>query len=143
MSNHSVGHSINDYLAGEIVELYDNKKLDYETMLKLFNSIRSVINCEDGNYEEAIEGIRRCRCGRCMKKMKTGEPLYSLYSARFCCSPKMKDELWELEENFISDNLCTECFDEFVCDYEKNPNAGETYRKYIEEHNDESFWTAE
>ena len=143
MSNHSVGHSLNDYFTEEVIDLYDNQKLDYESMLKLFNAMRSVINCEDGNYEEAIECIRRSRCGKCMKKMQSGEPLYSLYSTRMCCSARMRNDYYKLEEQLVSDSLCTECFDTLVNEYEGNFDAGPTYRKYIEEHNDKEEWTAE
>ena len=143
MSNHSIGYSLNEYFTETIIDLYDNHKLDYESMMEIFESIRSVINCEDGTYEEATECINRCRCGKCMKKMQPQEPLYNLYDIRFCCSDEMKRDIWEIEEKFITGNLCTKCFDEVVNAYEKDSSAGEKYRRYIEEHCDEDEWKAE
>lgn len=143
MSNHSIGRSLNEYFTGTVIDLYDNQKIDYASMLAVFQSIRSVINCEDGWYEDAVNCINHCRCGKCMKKMQPKEPLYPLYEVRHCGSEDLKRNIWDVEENFITGYLCTSCFDEVMNEYEKSPSAGETYRKYIEEHCDEDEWHAE
>lgn len=77
MSCHDIGRGINT-IVERIVELYDEGKYSTETARDLIATSRNGVHWCDGNEDEAVECIRRCRCGRCLKKMKAGEYLFSV-----------------------------------------------------------------
>lgn len=143
MSNHSIGNGMNKVVSA-IMELYDNNKIDYESVMKMFSFIVEVVAEEDGNYYEAFECFYRYRCGKCLKKMKSKEPLYSLYDLAdsdigVYGMPVM---LCRASNKFATENLCTECFDEVINKYAYDKNTGKALRKYIQDNFDESDWQA-
>lgn len=144
MSNHSIGNGMNKVLS-KIMELYDSNKIDHESVMKILCSMVEVIAEEDGNDYEAFECIYRHRCGKCLKKMKSKEPLYNLYyivdSDVF--DYRLRFTLGRASSKFATSSLCTECFDEVVNEYAGDVNSCKVLRKYIQDNNDESDWQAE
>jgi len=144
MSCHDIGRGINT-IVERIVELYDEGKYSTETARDLIATSRNGVHWCDGNEDEAVECIRRCRCGRCLKKMKAGEYLFSVWDV----SSEVKNvyKIMDIEDNdgdeLASDKLCEECFKIVMNKYCNDPTAGEREMKYILEHEKEEHYLAE
>ena len=74
MSCHNIGRGMN-YVVKNVIKMYDTGELTLEAARKIIAAARRGVNWCDGNEYEAVEIIRRCRCGRCLKKMEAGAPL--------------------------------------------------------------------
>lgn len=121
MSNHSIGYAISNYFIPVLMQSHDNKEINYETLLTLFNAIRDTVDYADGNFHEAIDSISDCRCGKCLKKIESSERLYSLSDADDFCSEELKNKIWYDNPSLIHRNLCLACFDKFI-ETNGNPN---------------------
>ena len=114
MSCHDIGRGMNAVVE-KVVELMDENKINVEAAREIISKCRTSVHWCDGNEDEAIESIRKCRCGWCLKKIEKGKPLYSLWNVRdydmFICGGVLqsKDGM-----TLASDGICEECFDYVV-----------------------------
>lgn len=141
MSCHDVGRAL-DSVAKVIMASYDAGEISKETTRKLLMACRKGVYWCDGNELEAVACVENRYCGSCLKKMKTGEPLYSVWSISFELDGKYHFRDLDGEE-LVSDRLCTECFDKIVFDKTGDTDLGAKERKRIEEHCSEDEWKAE
>ena len=125
-----------------VVNLFDHKKLELDVARTIIASCRKGVHWCDGNEYEAVEGIRRCRCGKCLQKIPKGEYLYSLYDLPYDIREKynfMKGRSIVL----ASDGLCSNCFDEVFNEFCKDETAGEQQRKFIMQNYEEKDYISE
>ena len=108
MSCHNIGRGMN-YVVKNVIKMYDTGELTLEAARKIIAAARRGVNWCDGNEYEAVEIIRRCRCGRCLKKMEAGAPLYSVWDVPVD-SPGYSRILDTEPEILASEGLCSSCF---------------------------------
>ena len=130
MSCHDIGRGMNSVVRVTI-GLYDAGRIDKDATAQIIRACARGVNWCDGNKSEAVDYIRRCRCGRCLKMVPKGEKLYSIWDVSFDV-PKR----YEIDRDFklLSDGLCEECFDIVLNEHCGDVGAGERERKHIEEH---------
>ena len=114
-----------------VVSLMDEKKISKDAAKTIIRCCANSVNWCDGNSSEATDYVRRCMCGRCMKRVPAGEKLYSVYQV----SDAVKNR-YHLDDHLGSDGLCEECFDIVLAEHCKDAATGERERKYIEEQYD-------
>lgn len=138
MSCHSIGRGMNS-VVDQVIEMYDAEELTLDAAKKIIAKARKGVHWCDGNEWEAVASIRRCRCGRCLKEVMAGTPLYSVWSIS-----GQKNILDQTPDEILaSDGLCLECFDIVLNRALHDDEAGARERKYIEEHYEPSEWQAE
>ena len=130
MSCHDIGRGMNSVVR-TVVSLMDEKKISKDAAKTIIRCCANSVSWCDGNSSEATDYVRRCMCGRCMKRVPAGEKLYSVYQV----SDAVKNR-YHLDDHLGSDGLCEECFDIVLAEHCKDAAAGERERKYIEEHYD-------
>lgn len=114
MSCHNIGRGINS-ITTQIIEEYDAGNLGIEISKKLIRVSINGVNYCDGNEAEAVTDMRDCRCGKCLKKMKKGERIFSAYTTLD----------WDLitediQEQIAFPSFCLDCLKEtFPNDWEK------------------------
>lgn len=128
MSCHDIGRGMNSVVR-TIVSLMDENKISKDAAKTLICCCASSVNWCDGNPYEATDYIRRCMCGRCMKKVPAGEKLYSVFQVS-----RDVPEQYHLKTHLASDRLCEDCFDVVLVEHCKDSEAGKRERKYIEDH---------
>ncbi|MBR1686767.1 MAG: hypothetical protein IJ708_16725 [Clostridia bacterium] len=133
MSCHDIGRGMNDVVRRTIT-LYDRNEIALEPAKKIIATCENAVNWCDGNSYEALDYIRRCRCGKCLKLVPKGEKLYSIYDLPYEYENKYPYMQEELE--LASDGLCEECFDRLMPAYCYGDWNIESMKKYIE--NDDS-----
>lgn len=126
MSCHDIGRGMNSVVKTTIT-LMDSGKLSKDVAKEIIISCAKGVGWCDGNESEAIDYIRKCMCGRCMKLIPKGEKLYSLYHVSFHIP-----YLYHLNEPLASPRLCEECFDIVLNELNQDENAGKRERAYIE-----------
>lgn len=93
---------------------YDEGKAAKDAARKLIKMCVNVTEGYDGNYYEAVESSRECRCGRCLRKMTVGERYFNLYQV----VEHGKSYNWlrdfERENDFAYPTFCRTCFEEIV-----------------------------
>ena len=126
MSCHDIGRGMNSVVE-KIVELYDEGKYSMDTAKKLIVAARKGVHWCDGNEDEATASIRRCRCGRCLKKLNVGDFLFSVWdvSKEIPDIDEMLDRNRNDEPPLASDGLCEECFDLVLTKCCGDESAGE------------------
>ena len=77
MSCHDIGRGLNS-VVGVVITFYDEGKLDIETARTIIVACRKGVHWCDGNEDEAVMRLRKCRCGKCLKVVKKGEELLPL-----------------------------------------------------------------
>lgn len=113
MSCHDIGRGMNSVVE-QVVSLLDSQKISTEAAREIIVACRRGVHWCDGNEDEAIEFIRRNRCGYCLNKIPKGMPLYSLWKvARFQPDYPFREEdpLMCKGVELASDGLCKECFE--------------------------------
>ena len=130
MSCHDIGRGMNSVVR-TVVSLMDEKKISKDAAKTIIRCCANSVNWCDGNSSEATDYVRRCMCGRCMKRVPAGEKLYSVYQV----SDAVKNR-YHLDDHLGSDGLCEKCFDIVLAEHCKDAAAGERERKYIEEQYD-------
>lgn len=141
MSCHNIGRGMN-HVVKKVIAMYDDGEVTLEAARKIIAAARQGVNWCDGNEYEAVETIRRCRCGRCLKKMAIREPLYCVWDVSG--NPPGFDKILDTEpEVLASEGLCSSCFDIVMNRFFGDEHAGERERKYIEEYCREDEWQAE
>lgn len=138
MSCHDIGRGMNS-VVDKVIEMYDEGELTVEAARKIIAKARKGVHWCDGNEGEAVASIRRCRCGRCLKEVPSGTPLYSVWD--ISVSKNIIDK--NPDEILASDGLCLECFDIVLNFAFDNEGAGERERNFIEEHYEPEDWQAE
>ena len=137
MSCHNIGRGM-DSVTQVVIEMFDNGELNKESALKLFTALKNGVNWCDGNEGEAVESIINCRCGKCLKRMGSGEKFYDIYD----CSMLVTGSTWNILENYNEDyggwRFCKNCFDEILLIVSDGKISGEVARNYIEERHKES-----
>ena len=110
MSCHDIGRALN-YVQEEIIEQYENGKLDKDTAKTLLIRSREAINFCDGNLEEATASFDKCYCSDCMRKVDEGEELFTLYIGYpwYQQIDKYLDE-----HDMVGTMLCEACFDKML-----------------------------
>ena len=127
MSCHDIGRGMNSVVKTTIT-LMDQGKISKEAAKTIIISCANGVNWCDGNTYEAVDYIRRCLCGRCMKLVPAGEKLYSVYDV----SGDVPDQ-HRLDDNLAADGLCADCFDAVLSEHCKDEKAGERERQFIDE----------
>jgi hypothetical protein len=127
MSCHDIGRGMN-YVVRRTITLYDQKKIALEPAKKIIASCTGAVYWCDGNSDEAINFIRRCRCGKCLKLVPKGEKLYSIWKLPYPTYKGHYEWLSKIEEELelASDGLCEECFEQYMpsfCDGELDLEA--------------------
>ncbi len=129
LSNHVIGYGLNS-VAKVVIELFDSGEISEKVAKRLLIACREGVHWGDGNEYEAIECLREYYCGKCLKKMKPGDELYSIWDV----SPgtNKKYNMYDVDSNdIISDRLCSSCFDEILTQKSGDENLGYKERKYI------------
>ena len=143
MSCHNIGRGIKTII-NKIVALYEEGRYSADTARELIAAARRGVHWCDGNEDEAIDEIRRCYCGRCLKKMNKGAYLFSVWEVSgdvtqpydIIDCKRIEDEL-----PLASDRLCEECFKIVLSKHCNNPEAGDREVKYIMENEREERYT--
>ena len=138
MSCHSIGRGMNS-VVNKVLEMYDAEELTGDATKKIIAKARKGVRWCDGNQWEAVASMRRSRCGRCLKEMPSGTPLYSVW--KISVQRNILDQF--PDEILASDGLCLECFDIVVNRALDDDEAGARERKYIEEQFEPEEWQAE
>jgi len=143
MSCHNIGRGMNSVVE-VVIALLDSGKIDAEAARTIVAACREGVNWCDGNEDEAVESIRRCRCGKCMKAVAKGEFLFSVWDTsqvvRNLEFQRCSGILDYGNSKLASDGLCLKCFDEVVNEFCTNPSAGAEERDYImKRYNEEKY----
>lgn len=142
MSCHDIGRGLNSVVA-LVIQMMDNKEISKDAAKKIIYKARKGVYWCDGNEYEATACINTCRCGRCLKKMKNGEELYSLFDISLGHNDTNK-LFKSIDEQIVTDHLCVDCFDATINAYMNDDSAGERERKFIQNNAvKESDWHAE
>lgn len=130
MSCHNIGAGMNAVVE-KVVWLMDENKINVEAAREIISKCRTSVWWCDGNEYEAIESIRKCRCGWCLKQIEKGKPLYSLWNVRDY-DMFLYDDVLDSKDGITlaSDGVCEECIDYFV---EKNCKEGSTSTQVIQD----------
>lgn len=117
MSNHMIGEDMAPVLR-HIMELRGEGQITDRAAQALIQDLRDVVGNEDGNYPEAHFEVDRLYCGHCGKRVPDKEPMFS---ADYCLyNRKLRidhdDEIFSKYRRY-SDQLCADCFDEFMREY--------------------------
>lgn len=141
MSCHSIGQGMNS-VVNVIIDLYDKKKIEKKVAKILIASCRKGVHWCDGNEYEAVESIRRCRCGNCLEIVPKNEYLFSVWdvSNEVPTAYKILDDPRTM---LASDGLCDKCFDEIINKYCEDTTAGAREREYILSHEKERRYLSE
>lgn len=129
MSCHNIGAGMNAVVE-EVIKMYDAKEISKRATLKIIAKLRKGVHWCDGNEYEAVESMRDCRCGRCLKEVKQEERLYSVWDV----SHEVQDRYHILDnrwETLAADCLCEECFDIVLDRHIGYEGAGKKERQYI------------
>lgn len=138
MSCHDIGRGLNSVVK-VTVELFDAGKISKEAAMRIIHQCANGVNWCDGNTSEAIDYIRRCRCGRCFKMVPEGEKLYSIWAVSNNVPNRYKIfNAFDL----ASDGLCEECFDIVLNEHTGVEDAGARERAYIEGDLQEAEYTS-
>lgn len=115
MSCHDIGRGMNSVVK-KVIFLLDNNKISTESAREIIAACRIGVNWCDGNEDEAVECIRKSRCGWCLRKIERGNNLFSLWNLGLGESLFMDDDLLKCGDGTMlaSDGLCEECFDYVV-----------------------------
>lgn len=127
MSCHQIGEAMNS-VVDVVFKLYDANELSQKTAVTLIRSLRNGVNYCDGNEYEAVESVRKCRCGKCLKALKPGEDrIYSL-------DDLSSDDYFKIldQEDIAYADLCVECTDAVLNDYFHDADAGRKFRKKVD-----------
>lgn len=141
MSCHDVGRAL-DSVAEVIMKSYDRGEISKEMTRKLLMACRKGVYWCDGNELEAVACVENHYCGACLKKMHTGEPLYSVWDISFALDGKYHFREMDGEE-LVADRLCTDCFDKILSEKSGDPELGPKERNRIQEKCSEDDWRAE
>lgn len=106
MSNHAIGRGINIILK-KIFQRFDEGKINRETTIDLIHDCISALYYDDGNADEALNGINTCRCGMCLKKSDKIINPYELMEWNYQEIDKLDDAV---EENTAYLAFCEECW---------------------------------
>lgn len=136
MSCHDIGRGMNSVVRTTIT-LMDEGKVSKSAARVIVNSCAKGVNWCDGNQDEATEYIRRCLCGRCMKKVPKGEKLYSVWDVSMDVPNR-----YDVDKDLASDGLCEECFDLVLNSHCQDDEAGPRERAQIESHSKEEDYTS-
>ena len=129
MSCHDIGRGMNSVVK-VVIDLFDEGKMEVSTAREIIVACRNGVNWCDGNEDEAIVCIRRCRCGKCLKKVPKGAYLFSVWDVSNDV-PNRYRILDGGETKIASDGLCESCFDEVINTHCKDESAGKREREYI------------
>ena len=136
MSCHDIGRGM-DSVTKVVIAMFDNEELTRDAALKLFTALKNGVHWCDGNENEAVASIIHCRCGKCLKEMKSGEKLFNIYD----CSPLVGGNPWDILDNYNGDYggwyFCKNCFDEIIKEVTDGKISGEAARNFIEESNED------
>ena len=77
MSCHDIGRGMNSVVE-VVIDMFDDGEITRAAAAKIIHAARKGVHWCDGNEYEAIDSIRMKRCGYCLRKMATGEPLWPL-----------------------------------------------------------------
>ncbi|MBO6113221.1 MAG: hypothetical protein J6P45_09275 [Lachnospiraceae bacterium] len=123
MSCHSIGMGLNEVVR-MVITLYDKGDISMDTTKKLLATCSQAVYWCDGHEYEALDYIRRCRCGKCLRLIPKGERLYSLYDTY---------EMFHIfrDERLGSDGLCEECFDALIPKYCQDGETLQTVKDMI------------
>ena len=75
MSCHDIGRGMNSVVR-VVIGLYDNEEISSDAAIRIIRACARGVNWCDGNSYEAVDYIRRCRCGKCLRMIPKGEKLY-------------------------------------------------------------------
>ena len=114
MSCHDIGRGMNEVVKTTIT-LYDKGEISKEAAKKLLATCGSAVWWCDGNPDEAIDYIRKCRCGKCLKMVPKEEKLYSTWE--FPYESYQERIRVQNELHLVSEGLCESCFDEVMAKY--------------------------
>lgn len=116
MSYHDIGIALNTVVK-QVIRLLDEEKISTEAAREIIVACRRGVHWCDGNEDEAVESIRRNRCGWCLNKIPKGLPLYSLWTL-LSFQPdypfREEDPLMCKGVELALDGLCEECFEAVV-----------------------------
>ena len=113
MSCHNIGEGM-DSVVEKVISLLDDNKISTEAAREIIAACRKGVYWCDGNEDEAIECIRECRCGYCLKKIERDQKqLLFLWDLDFMSYKLFIDEdiLDCGNIALASDGLCEDCFD--------------------------------
>ena len=127
MSCHDIGRGLNSVVR-KTIKLMDQGEISKNAAKEIINTCRKGVYWCDGNEHEAVDYIRDCVCGRCMKKLPKGEKMYSIYSVSWDILSRH-----ELDKGLAGDKLCKSCFDIVLENHCKDAERGPKEREYIDE----------
>ena len=118
MSCHDIGRGMNAVVR-RTIRLFNDNRIGFNETKIIIASCAKAVNWCDGNASEAVDYISGCTCGKCLKKLKEGEMIYSLYDL-----PSDIDADRLAENNMIIDGcgLCLDCFNEIINSSEEIKN---------------------
>lgn len=135
MSCHDIGRGMNSVVVKTIC-LFDDNKISLEAAQEIIAACRKGVHRCDGNEDEAIASIRRCRCGKCLRPVEKGKPLFSVWDLPY--DFQNRDDILDGNgASYASDGFCTTCFDEVLARHCGDAETGPRMRAYIMEHSRE------
>lgn len=90
------------------ISLFDKGEISTESAVKIIATCGIAVNWCDGG-DGAIEYIKKCRCGKCLRLLPKGEKLYSIWHLPCGFVEKIGIDTRKLK--LASPGLCEGCFD--------------------------------
>lgn len=130
MSCHDIGRGMNSVVQVTI-NLFDKGKISLDAAREIIHACRVGVYWCDGNEYEAVESIRNCRCGRCLRKVEKGDIFINTYEFYRYRNDRDLPKFGEINKNLASLRVCRECFIQIVNDYYQKEDAGEEILNYF------------
>lgn len=142
MSCHDIGRGLNEVVRMTIAQ-FDKGEVTRNAAIKIIATCAVAVNWCDGNKYEALQYIINCRCGKCLKLVPKGKPLYDLYALNH---EFVKDNIdWMSAAHLAGYAVCDTCFDEVMqklgFDSHKSSEAKRAIKKLYKK--DPSNWRSE
>lgn len=141
MSCHDIGRGMNSVVE-IVIKLFDEGKIEKDVARTIIAACRKGVYWCDGNQEEAIQSIRRCRCGKCLEIIEKGKYLFSVWDVSNDV-PNRYNILDKGDPILASDGLCEKCFNEVINKHCNDDNAGKREQAYIISEQDKEYYLSE
>lgn len=140
MSCHDIGRGLNSVVT-TVLELYDKNQIAMGAAREIIAACRRGVYYCDGNEEEAVFVMSRCRCGKCLRVVEKGKPLYPLDCTSL--SYDLVNKIMNNGSDLASGELCEKCFDETLEVYCRDIHATDREKQYIYDNYSEKEYLSE
>lgn len=114
MSNHDIGRGLNE-ITRLTISMFDSGEISRDAAKKIIATCGMAVYWDDGNPDEAVDCIRKCRCGNCLRLVPENEPLYSLWNIGYL--DPLRNKLRPEKIGLALDGVCEDCLRKIVDKY--------------------------